>query len=543
MIDVKKMIAQMTDDEKIGQLFMLGIHGTTLSDNSESAASAIDLIKNYNIGGIILFARNITGGEQIAKMIREIKSHAKFPPAVSIDQEGGLVLRLTTGATVMPGNMALAACPDDQSDNMCGMWGEITAKELRNLGFTLNLAPVLDINCNPQNPGIGARSFSDSPEICSKLGTALIKSVQKNGLSACAKHFPGKGNAAVDAHLDLPSIPSTLQEMENFELIPFKNAINSGVDAVMTAHVVFSGIPGENLPATLSHGILTGLLKEKLGFKGALITDDMEMGAIAKYYPQDEACFKSFMAGADIILICHTKELQVKTINLFKEKLRTGELPLERLNDALTRILNLKARFENHKSAASETIDFKKHENYSMIAAEKSITLVSDKNQVLKTAASLKNGIINIFEPKFSAITQVEDIEEKSPFFTLLSDELKNNGNTVNHIIYNVKITDDEISKILSETDFKNSVNIILTYNGHLFRKQIELGNKIYNLTGNLIAAAVRNPYDLALINENAARIATFGFRKNNMTALFELIAGKIAAQGKLPVSFEKVKL
>ncbi len=124
-----------------------------------------------------------------------------------------------------------------------------------------------------------------------------------------------------------------------------------------------------------------------------------------------------------------------------------------------------------------------------------------------------------------------------------ISDELKNNGNTVNHIIYNVKITDDEISKILSETDFKNSVNIILTYNGHLFRKQIELGNKIYNLTGNLIAAAVRNPYDLALINENAARIATFGFRKNNMTALFELIAGKIAAQGKLPVSFEKVKL
>jgi len=532
MIDVSKLLKSMTDDEKIGQLFMIGIKG------GECDPDAVDMVKNHGVGGIILFARNITGGEQVKGLISGLKSHSKYPLAVSIDQEGGLVLRLTTGATVMPGNMAIAACPESSRDEVCEKWGRIEGEELRNLGFTLNLAPVLDINNNPQNPGIGARSFSDRPELVAEAGAKLMSAVQKNGVSACAKHFPGKGNAAVDAHLDLPVINATIDELRKFELVPFRKAIEAGVDAVMTAHVVFPGIPGETLPGTLSKRLLTDLLKVEMGFSGPVITDDMEMGAIAKYYPQDEACFQSFMAGGDIILICHTKELQVRTIELFKKKLASGELPRVRLEDACERILRMKSRFENHTaSKTGAAIDFERNAKDSLEISERSITLVSEGNGALAALKAAGFKKLCVFEPKFSAITQVEDVEERSALFSMLEAEYKNAE--VTHTIFPVKIEDAEVDKIANEAS--GDLAVIVTYNGHLFRKQIALANKLVEKFPCAVIVAVRNPYDLALVNDKACRIATYGFRKNNMVSLFKLLTGKLAPVGKLPVSFEKV--
>ncbi|HNY10086.1 MAG TPA: beta-N-acetylhexosaminidase [Candidatus Wallbacteria bacterium] len=534
MMNVSDLLKGMTDDEKIGQLFMIGIKG------GECDPDAIDMVKNYGVGGIILFARNITGGDQVKKLITDLKSHSKHPLAVSIDQEGGLVLRLTAGATVMPGNMAIAACPESSRGEVCETWGRIEGEELRNLGFTLNLAPVLDINSNPQNPGIGARSFSDQPELCAEAGFDLISAVQRNGVSACAKHFPGKGNAAVDAHLDLPVINASIDELRKFELVPFKKAIEAGVDAVMTAHVVFPGIPGETLPGTLSKRLLTDLLKVELGFGGPVITDDMEMGAIAKYYPQDEACFQSFMAGGDIILICHTKELQLKAIELFKKKLASGELPRPRLDDACRRILGMKARFENYPAAkATAAVNFENNAKDSLAISERSITLVSEGNGAL---AAIKKGDFKklcVFEPKFSAITQVEDVEERSPLFSMLAEEYKNAD--VTHTIFSVKIEDSEVERIVREAE--GDIAVIVTYNGHLFRKQIALANKLIEKFPKSVVAAVRNPYDLALVDPRACRIATYGFRKNNMATLFKVLASRLSPAGKLPVSFEKVSV
>jgi len=542
MLDVKATISSMTDDEKIGQLFMIGIKGT------QADSDALEMAGKYGVGGIILFARNISDAPQAGRLIKDLKSTAKFPLAIAVDQEGGLVIRLTSGATVMPGNMALAACPSGERAEICSRWGAIAGAELRDIGFTLNLAPVLDINSNPQNPGIGARSFSDNPALCAELGAALIAAVQNSGVSACAKHFPGKGNASVDAHLDLPVIPSGIEALKNFELVPFIKAIKSGVDAVMTAHVVFSGIPGETLPATLSEGILTGLLKNDLGFCGPVITDDMEMGAIAKYFPQHEACFRSFMAGADILLICHTKELQIRTIEYFRSKLASGELPRKRLDDALYRILKMKSRFENHSGA---TVSFStgslENSKESLAMSRRSITLVSDDSNALTALADLKSptdeaakksGKLILFEPRFSAITQVEDIEERSPLYEMIEKEYA--GLRMERHIYNVKLDEAEASA-LCEKAGPEDLAIVLTYNGHLFRPQITLANGVAGRSRAAIAAAVRNPYDLALVSRKAARIATYGFRRNNMVSLFELISGKIEPAGSLPVSFEKV--
>ena len=534
MMNVSDLLKNMTDDEKIGQLFMIGIKG------GECDPDAVDMVKNHGAGGIILFARNITGGDQVKKLITDLKSHSKYPLAVSIDQEGGLVLRLTTGATVMPGNMAIAACPENLRDEVCETWGRIEGGELRNLGFTLNLAPVLDINNNPQNPGIGARSFSDRPELCAEAGAKLISAVQRNGVSACAKHFPGKGNAAVDAHLDLPVINATLDELRKFELAPFKKAIEAGVDAVMTAHVVFPKIPGETLPGTLSRRLLTEVLKEEMGFRGPVITDDMEMGAIAKYFPQDEACFQSFMAGGDIILICHTKELQVRTIELFKKKLASGELPRTRLDDACDRILRMKSRFENYPAAKTPAaIDFEKNAKDSLEISERSITLVAEGNGALAALKGLEFKKLCVFEPKFSAITQVEDVEERSPLFSMLAEEYKNAE--VAHTIFPVKIEDAEVDRIASEAS--GDLAVVVTYNGHLFRKQITLANRLIEKFPRVVVAAVRNPYDLALVDVKACKIATYGFRKNNMISLFKVLTAKLVPEGKLPVSFEKVSV
>ena len=530
MLDIEKTIKSMSLDEKIGQLFMIGINGPEID------GGAIEMLEKYHAGGVILFARNIKTAEQVKKLTGELKRRAKYPLSVSIDQEGGLVLRLTSGATVLPGNMALSACRPETYDKFCSGWGKITADELRHLGFTLNLAPVLDIN-NIKNPGIGARSFSDQPNLCSSLGEKIIGSVQSNGLSACAKHFPGKGNASVDAHLDLPVIDSTIDQLRNFELLPFKRAIEAGVDAIMTAHVVYRGIAGETLPATLSYRVLTTLLKDELGFSGPLITDDMEMGAIKNYYEQREACFRSFMAGADIILICHTKELQINAMQYFKEKYINGELPDERLNDALERIYRMKSRAVNYKDEF-KTIDYKKNSEFAQELSDNSITLVSDSVGVIEKIAKRDFNDIVLIEPRFSAITQVEDIEEKSPLFELLKTGFA--GINITHEIYDVKINNEQINMILSKIGgdrLKKSLLISITYNAHIFTQQTKLINSLINDSRIAVCAAVRNPYDLALIDGKASKIATYGFRQCNMKSIAKLILSEISSQGTLPVS------
>ena len=291
----KKLISKMTLEEKIGQMFQVGFSG------AEITSEISEMIKDYHIGGIIYFRRNIKSLRQVSKLSNElqaisIKQRVGLPLMISTDQEGGIVHRLI-GGTHFPGSMVLGATKNTE---LAERMGQAIAKELKTVGINMDFAPVLDVNCNSLNPVIGVRSFGEDPFWVAKLGVAFIKGVQAEGVIACGKHFPGHGDTVADSHLTLPVVKHDRNHLEKVEFYPFMQAIQAGVDSIMTAHIYFPAIESrKGMPATLSYNVLTGLLREELGYTGIIITDCMEMKAIANSFGTIEGSVMSIEAGSD----------------------------------------------------------------------------------------------------------------------------------------------------------------------------------------------------------------------------------------------------
>src|SRR2546421_1208863 len=259
---------QMTLEEQIGQLLMVGFWETTPSQE------VIDLIKNYHVGNIILFSRNIGDARQVLELTQCLQRIAKeaghrHPLLIAIDQENGLVQRLGEAATVFPGNMALGAIGSDEIAYQVAL---ATGRELQALGINMNLAPVIDVNNNPANPVIGVRSFGEDPHLVARLAAAMVKGYHDAGILSCLKHFPGHGDTTVDSHLALPTIPHTLQRLEEVELVPFRSGIEAGAPSVMIAHIHFPSLMQDKvLPATVSSAVISELLRKQLGYDGVII--------------------------------------------------------------------------------------------------------------------------------------------------------------------------------------------------------------------------------------------------------------------------------
>ncbi|HPN61506.1 MAG TPA: glycoside hydrolase family 3 protein, partial [Bacilli bacterium] len=268
-------LAQMTLKEKIGQLVFVGFPKTTIDDNLKR------LISEYKLGNIVLFARNIANIEQLhglnQALYQRIMNETGIMPLIAIDQEGGMVLRITEEATFWPGNMTLAA---SGGAHQAYEQGKMMGEELRALGINMNLAPSLDVNNNPLNPVIGVRSYGDDPKKVSEWGVSAILGMQETGIIATAKHFPGHGDTSSDSHYQLPLIPHDLKRLNAVELYPFKEAIKNKVKAIMSAHVFFTAYEQEQLPATLSKRVMTDLLRTELQYEGLVVSDCMEMKAI-----------------------------------------------------------------------------------------------------------------------------------------------------------------------------------------------------------------------------------------------------------------------
>src|SRR5690606_667232 len=256
------------------------------------------------VGGVILFARNIRDPVQVANLTRSLQqlaqsSGARIPLFIATDQEGGIVARLRSPAAVMPGAMALGAA---SSPELAYEAGRSTARQLLAVGINMNFAPVVDVNNNPANPVIGVRSFGEDPELVAELGAAFIRGQQEEGVISTAKHFPGHGDTDTDSHIALPRADHPRVRLDQVELVPFRAAIAAGVDAIMTAHVTFPSIdPTPGLPATLSHRVLTGLLREELGHEGLIVTDAMEMQAITANFGIAEAAVRAVEAVGDMV--------------------------------------------------------------------------------------------------------------------------------------------------------------------------------------------------------------------------------------------------
>ena len=334
-----KTIKEMTLKEKLGQLIIAGFNGYEYNEHLKT------LIEEYKVGNIILFSRNIKNIDQLItlnkKIFSEIEKNTGNIPFITIDQEGGMVTRIMDGATFCPGNMTLTAT--NNSDNAYRI-GKIMGDELTHLGINMNLAPSLDVNNNPENPVIGVRSYGDNPKTVSEYGNKYIKGLQEKGVIATAKHFPGHGDTNVDSHLGLPMITHTLKELEEVELVPFKSAIKNGVDAIMSAHIVFSEIDKSGLPGTLSKVILNDLLREKLNFKGLIVSDCMQMKAIDDQYTTERGTLMGIKAGLDMACISHDLEKQVGALKLIEKAIEKGEISEDLIDEKVERILSYKEK-------------------------------------------------------------------------------------------------------------------------------------------------------------------------------------------------------
>lgn len=335
---IEEVINGMTIDEKIGQLLIVGIEGNTISD-----VDRINILEN-KVGGFILFSRNIENKNQVTNLLdslKEINKDNKLPLFLSVDEEGGLVSRLSKIYTNLPDAATLGSMDNEE---LSFEYGENLGIKLRSLGFNLNFAPVLDINSNSRNPVIGKRAFGNTADIVTKHGLKVMEGIISQDIIPAAKHFPGHGDTITDSHLNLPRIDKSLKELENLELTPFKSAIDDGIDMIMVAHILFPQID-EELPATMSNVLIDEVLREDLGFEGVIISDDMTMGAIVNNYSIEDAAIKFLTSGGDIALVCHGNDNQKLVIDRIKTAIENGELSMEQLDAKVYRIIQLKYKY------------------------------------------------------------------------------------------------------------------------------------------------------------------------------------------------------
>ena len=337
-----EQLAAMTVEEKVGQLLIGGFEGTEIGDQ------ATRLVQEYQVGGLILYGRNIAGAGQLVTLTNGLKAlnGDGIPLFLSIDQEGGGVDRMPPEVRRTPGAYCVGqtgSVPAAQS------YGDVLAAECAAFGLNLDFAPVLDVWSNPGNTVIGQRAFSADARTVAGLGPAAARRMMDQDVIPAVKHFPGHGDTAVDSHVGLPVVDKSPEELEETELIPFRAAIQSAgtdgqVPAVMVAHILLTQLDPER-PASLSPAVVTGLLREELGFAGAVLTDDLTMGAVTQSYGLGEAAVLAVEAGCDILLVCHGQDSVPAVRTALLEAAASGRITAERLDESVYRILRLKTEY------------------------------------------------------------------------------------------------------------------------------------------------------------------------------------------------------
>lgn len=293
------------------------------------------------IGGVVLFSRNVETPAQVAALTRELKRLAPEPLLVAVDQEGGSVARLREGFTRLPPFRVLG---DTGDPLLARELGRVVGTELCAVGIDWDFAPVLDVDTNPDNPVIGSRSLARDPERVAELGTAFARGLLDAGVAPCGKHFPGHGDTLTDSHLELPRLTHDLERLERVELVPFRRAIEAGLPAVMTAHVLFEALDRER-PASMSRAVVSELLRGRLGFEGVIVTDDLEMKAVAKHYAIEDIAVECLAAGVDVQLVCHTPELARQAIDAMVSAVQAGRVSEATLWRASERVAAFARRF------------------------------------------------------------------------------------------------------------------------------------------------------------------------------------------------------
>ena len=325
---------------RVGQRFMIGFDGL------EASPDVKKMIREFGVGHVILFARNVANPEQVAGLNRELQETARdagqdLPLLIAVDQEGGRVARMGPPWTVWPPLRALGRIG---SEDLARRMGAALAAECASAGIKCDFAPIMDVDTNPQNPIIGNRSLGDDPDLVGKLGVAMIEGLQGGGVVACAKHFPGHGDTDLDSHLALPTVEQSRSRLEDVEIRPFKRAIAAKVATIMMAHVLYPELDPE-YPASISKPIVDGILRRELKYDGVVLTDDLEMKAVADRWTPDTSAVLALQAGCDIVPVCNTHDAQVTAIEGAVRAAESGEVPFKAMDDSLKRIRTMKERY------------------------------------------------------------------------------------------------------------------------------------------------------------------------------------------------------
>ncbi|WP_399629068.1 glycoside hydrolase family 3 N-terminal domain-containing protein [Sporosarcina sp. SG10008] len=533
---IGQAIKQMTMEEKVGQMLMPDFRTWKGKNVTEMNAEIAQLVKDYHLGGVILFRENTVTAEQTTKLVSTYQEASeKYGLLISIDQEGGIVTRLQTG-TDFPGNMALGATRSEEVAKKVGM---AIGEELNALGINMNFGPSLDVNNNPDNPVIGVRSFGEDPELVGKLGNAYIKGLQESGTAATAKHFPGHGDTAVDSHLGLPEVPHDINRLKKVELYPFQQAMDAGIDAVMTAHVTFPKIDDTKviskkdgkeiaLPATLSQKVLTGLMREQMSFKGVIVTDAMNMGAIVEHFGAVDAAIRTVKAGTDIVLMPVGLEA---VANGLYDAVNKGEISTKRIEQSVERILTLKLNRGIVKAEVEKSLDEKianaiqvvgsaEHKAVENEAAAKSITLVKNN-----AALPLKVGTTD----KIVVVGSSAD---------LLAVEVQKHHENITVLTTETLLTESQLTQAKAADYIILGTNTSTVSGRAPSNNLMKLANQLIEQTdAPVIGVGIRNPYDIMSYQNVDAYLVQYGFRPASYEASINTIFGINNPTGKLPVT------
>ena len=507
---------EMTVRQMLGQKLIFGFHGTTLSEEFKS------LIRAYRIGNVILFRRNVKSADQLRRLCAEIQALIQevtgYPAFIVIDQEGGLVSRLPDDAVTVPSAMAVSATNDPANARAAA---QITIRQLRGLGVNFNMAPVLDVNTNPANPVIGVRSFGDDPERAAAYGEAAVRAYENTGVFCCGKHFPGHGDTAVDSHLGLPRVEKTVEELERAELIPFRRCIEAGLPAIMSSHILFPQIEKDNIPGTMSRTIITDLLKKRLGFRGLVFSDCLEMAAIQNDYGTANGTVAAIKAGVDLAEISSTIGLMWDAARAVNEAAERGEFDMDEIRESVEKILAVKRTM--------------------IIQPEPALCNREEDRQTVQ--AMLRQAI--------TCCEGTVPLADENTFFcgcdtyraSLVGDPDAETRSFPQHmanafggaaVITSRDPGADEIGAVAQQAAHYDQI-VLGTCNAHLYRGQLALAQALAATGKRLTVVALRDPYDIPLLPDCACKIAAYDYSVPCFSALEAVFRGG-AITGTLPV-------
>src|SRR5690625_1880269 len=528
-----RLIAQMSIEQKIGQLFVAVGYGSAADQPHESntATTGVDtiaeIIATHHVGGLIYFAwsENLEDVEQVATLSNDAQQAALdsggIALLISADEERGVVKRLPPPATPLPGAMAIGATG---SAAHSGQAAGIVAAELGACGLNQSYTPVVDVNIEAANPVSGVRAFGADPDQVSGLGVAQGRGLQQAAIPASAKHFPGHGDTAVDSHIGLPVIDHSRAELDEIDLPPFRAAIDAGIDSIMTAHIVVPALDDSGRPATLSQPILTGLLREELGFEGVIVTDSLAMDGVRTMFDDDRVPVEAILAGADQMLM--PPDLTV-AIDGVAAAVASGEITEERLDDSVRRILVQKIERgvleDPHVDVGQveEIVGSRAFRDTAQEIADDAVTLIADDGTLPLPAGStlLVTGV---------AAQELLDAAV---------EELAEHGiEATGHLLEEI---DEAASEAAAEAAAGMDAALVLTSSVEFETppEQVDLVAQVAARGTPVLSASLRNPYDVVHLGPVAASIAAYGNAECDVRAVARLIAGEIAPHGTLPVA------